>query len=96
MLLALLLSFSGARGDIYYVDGGAGDDGRAGTGGWSDALKTITNALAKASAPSEIWVKSGTYKPSDDNDRTKSFAMKNGVDLYGGFDGTETSRDQRD
>ena len=93
--LSILLSVMMARGSVYFVDGDAGDDTRTGTGGWSDALKTITNALTKASTGSEIWVKSGVYKPSVD-DREKSFTMKNGVDLYGGFAGTESSREQRD
>ena len=95
-VLWLLLGAMASHGAVYYVDGAAGDDARDGTGGWSDALKTLTNAITKASSGSEVWVKAGTYKPSLDNDRTKSFVMKDGVDLYGGFDGMETNREERD
>ena len=39
--------------------------------------------------PTEVWIKSGTYKPE------ASLTMKNNVAIYGGFAGTETSKDQR-
>lgn len=87
---------AGSRGAVYYVDGTGGDEAHGGTGGWGDALLSITNALTKAVAPAEIWVKAGVYKPAADGNRTKSFTLKNGVDLYGGFAGTETLRNSRD
>jgi hypothetical protein len=37
----------------------------------------------------------GTYKHTATADRTISFALKNGVGVYGGFAGTETMRSQR-
>ena len=37
----------------------------------------------------------GTYLPAPNGDRSASFRLKNGVGLYGGFAGSETSRDQR-
>ena len=52
-------------------------------------------ALAAADASDEIWVAAATYKPTATADRTISFALKNGVGVYGGFDGTETMRSQR-
>ncbi|HYX21624.1 MAG TPA: hypothetical protein VFA98_12340, partial [Thermoanaerobaculia bacterium] len=51
-------------------------------------------ALAAATSGDEIWVATATYKP-DPSDRTKSFALKNGVGIYGGFVGNETMRSQR-
>ena len=53
-LAAGCLAALSLQGAVYYVDGAAGDDARDGTGGWSDALKTLTNALAKASSGSEV------------------------------------------
>jgi hypothetical protein len=42
-----------------------------------------------------IWVASGTYVPTKENDRTASFRLKEGVALYGGFSGWETRLEQR-
>ncbi|MBN2377599.1 MAG: hypothetical protein JXD22_14460 [Sedimentisphaerales bacterium] len=53
-----------------------------------------------AVAGDEIWVAAGAYYPSakvgGTSDRHKTFQMINGVAIYGGFNGTETSRSQRD
>ena len=65
---------------------------------WSDAftdLQTALNFSGCSGNLTEIWVASGTYKPTTGTDRTISFAMKNGVAIYGGFVGTETSLSQR-
>ena len=68
----------------------------AGTGCWATAYTELQLALAAAGSGDEIWVAAGTYKPTASADRTISFAMKNGVGVYGGFNGTETLRSQRD
>ncbi len=93
--LYLCLAVNG-EGSVYYVDGLSGDDTHAGTAGWADAVQSVTTALARAVAPAEIWVTTGVYRPTADGNRTRSFVMKDGVDLYGGFAGTETTRGQRD
>lgn len=63
---------------------------------WADAFTDLQSALSAASFGDEIWVAAGTYLPTTGSSRTVSFVMKNGVAVYGGFNGTETLRSQRD
>jgi Immunoglobulin I-set domain/Right handed beta helix region/S-layer homology domain len=67
----------------------------SGSGCWATAFTDLQPALAASNSGDEIWVATGTYKPTSGTDRTVSFAMKNGVGVYGGFAGTETMRSQR-
>ena len=68
----------------------------SGSGCWATAFTDLQPALAAAGSGDEIWVAAGTYLPTATTDRTISFAMKNGVALYGGFNGTESTRGERD
>src|SRR5215467_7671642 len=68
----------------------------SGSGCWATAFTDLQPALAASNSGDEIWVATGTYKPTATTDRTISFAMKDGVAIYGGFNGTETTRSQRD
>ncbi|MBT5605246.1 MAG: SUMF1/EgtB/PvdO family nonheme iron enzyme [Lentisphaerae bacterium] len=89
-------------GNVIYVDDDAvgENDGTS----WTNAYTGIESALAVASNGDEIWVAAGVYRPSADANgdhfpsdaRTKTFQLKDGAALYGGFVGGETSRDQRD
>jgi hypothetical protein len=62
---------------------------------WTNAFTSLQSALTAAASGDEIWVAAGIYKPTATVDRTMSFALKNGVGVYGGFAGTETMRSQR-
>jgi hypothetical protein len=63
---------------------------------WENACGLQT-ALALALPGDEIWVKAGIYTPAADMSSPEySFWLRDGVAIYGGFAGTETSRDQRD
>ncbi|MFN4150884.1 MAG: hypothetical protein ACK4IX_08055, partial [Candidatus Sericytochromatia bacterium] len=64
---------------------------------WANAYTSLQSALQNVNTTSgkEIWVASGTYKPTTDTDSSKTFTLKNGVAIYGGFAGTEISRSQR-
>ncbi len=67
---------------------------------WTLAYTNLQDALAEAADGDEIWVAEGVYYPDEgqgqtNNDVTASFAMTDGVKIYGGFAGTETERSQR-
>jgi predicted outer membrane repeat protein len=81
----------------------AGGDGES----WATAFDKLQDALAcvrsggSCAGVTEIWVAKGVYYPDEgtgitDDDVGASFALIPDVGLYGGFAGTELSREQRD
>jgi hypothetical protein len=70
--------------------GSSANDGSS----WGSPLDLQT-ALGNANC-TEIWVAKGTYTPTTGSDRTISFKVGPGAAVYGGFAGTESSRDARD
>ena len=96
MAFALLPAFAAAQGTRYYVAlevVGTGDGSS-----WGNAT-TLGDALAKAKANDEIWVTG--YKDEGNSKfyfvpTTAGYTLKSGVKLYGGFNGTEKSIDERE
>jgi hypothetical protein len=79
-----------------YVNASAGGSNNGTT--WSNAYTSLQTAIVNANYGDIIWVAAGTYKPSSanslgitTNSRYYHFEMKEGVAIYGGFAGTETS-----
>ncbi|MEN6358311.1 MAG: Ig-like domain-containing protein [Armatimonadota bacterium] len=73
---------------LVFVNGNLASSGDG--SGWASGKKTITEALSMAASGCEVWViaiPNGYY-----NER---ITVPNGVSLYGGFAGTETTRSQR-
>ncbi len=68
---------------------------------WSSAFTDLQSALRTSEAVgpeviSEVWTAAGTYLPTRDPfDRESSFHLVNGVAVYGGFGGSESSIDER-
>ena len=82
-----------AQGKIYRVTAQAttGGDGSS----WEKAIP-LNEALSRAKATDEIWVK-GYENTNVENiyiAPTEGFVLPSGVAMYGGFEGTETSRDK--
>ena len=85
-----------AQSKIYYVSPNGGDDGSS----WQSTM-TLADALNTAKAGDQIWVqgfdtitKDNVYFVPEDHKAT-GFTIKSGVQLYGGFKGTETKLTDR-
>eukprot|EP01083_Nonionella_stella_P230664 815152_1 len=80
---------------IYYVDPSSSSGGSGSS--WNSAFESLDVALTAATRPvDKIWLKGGaTYIPSNPQNRTDCFITNHGLELYGGFAGTETNIQQR-
>lgn len=81
------------NGPIYVNASATGDNN--GTS-WTNAYTNLEDALA-TNPENEIWIKAGIYTPNTTNadPRKATFNLPNGVKIYGGFNGTETDKLQR-
>jgi len=98
-LLVLPQQSAQAAGQRYYVLGNGGNDSNNGTT-WAQAFKNLQKALSVAVTGDEIWVAKAVYYPDNGgsyplDSRDSTFILKNGVKVYGGFAGTESSLTQR-
>jgi hypothetical protein len=97
LLIFTLLFCNLSHATIYYV-ATTGNNANAGTS-WATAKRQVQNAIALASSGDEIWIGYGTYLPTEDafgstapsDNRDKTFFVPDGVKLYGGFDGSEST-----
>ena len=84
-------------GDILFVNPQA--TGNNSGHSWTNAFTDLNDAFTYVNTcnqVTEIWVAAGTYKPTNGTNREKSFILKRGIAIYGGFNGTETSLSERD
>ncbi len=98
--LATTLAHAGEQ--VLYV--AASSTGANNGSSWADAYIDLQSAMDAAEqsggAITQIWVASGTYKPSKRTDpedpRSATFNLIDSVSLYGGFAGFESSLDERE
>jgi hypothetical protein len=93
MITALCCTASLWGQQTYYVTTTGDDAANSGTS-WSEAFRTLHKALASANSGDEIWIAKGTYYPDEGpgiqaNSVAEHFYLKAGVEIYGGFEGTE-------
>lgn len=93
--LSLFLAATPLQAKVFYVTTTGTGDGSS----WTKAFGSIDDALAKATSGDEIWIAVGTYKPTQliksSKKNSRHFPLKDGVSLYGGFAGTETTKEAR-
>lgn len=91
---------AGAPHGTLYVDGVA--TGSADGSSWANAFSSLQDAIDNAPPGSQVWVAAGTYTPSassnggSPDERMVHFSLRNGVEVHGGFTGTETLWEERD
>lgn len=93
LLLAFFLAgMAVAQSKTYYVSPQAKGTGDGSS--WANAT-TLTTALGKAVAGDQIWVQGFETVTAATQLYEGSFTVKSGVQLYGGFEGTETKLTDR-
>jgi parallel beta-helix repeat protein len=83
----------------FYVDSAVVTNGEGDS--WGTAMRYLQDALYEALPGDTIWVAKGTYYPDEgteqtDDDENSLFAIPSGVEVYGGFSGTESNLSERD
>ena len=102
IFLMLLIAVGASAQEIRYVSkqGAYANDGKS----WATAKYNIQDAindLVDNGLTGEVWVAAGTYTPTESTESSggstlyMSFKIPAGISVYGGFEGTETSKDQR-
>lgn len=93
LILALLLITIHAGAKKLYVQADA--QGNKNGTSWKNAYNNLQQALGEAEPGDEIWVASGLYVPTDSEDKSISFQLKEDIRLYGGFRGNEKNISER-
>ncbi len=97
MLSAAFASTGAARAQVLFVDRDATGAGSGAS--WADAVTDLQAGItaALASGARQVWVAEGSYPTtSPGGPASATFTLHDGLGLYGGFAGTETSFPQRD
>ncbi|MEE9439410.1 MAG: T9SS type A sorting domain-containing protein [Saprospiraceae bacterium] len=92
-LYFLIISCFSLNAQVTYVNSAANgaDDGTS----WADAYTNLSDALTNTMT-GDIWVAKGLYTPSNvEADTFNSFVIYNPINIFGGFDGTESNIEQR-
>ena len=100
LVVVLVLMTASAFGKTVYVKQASATSVNGNS--WASAYNNLQTAIDNAISGDQIWVCTGTYKPTkfiDENSvadsRSRAFMLKGGVSIYGGFSGNENSLDQR-
>lgn len=95
----LLFNIVIANAKVIYVTP-TGSGSKNGTS-WNDAYDNLQTAINDANAGDTIWVKKGNYYPTvvvagSTTSYSQFFGLNKNIKIFGGFNGDETTIDQRD
>lgn len=93
-VFCFLLFFSNSfsqSAPTYYVDQAA--VGVADGSSWDNAFQNLQDVIAVANEGDTVWVAQGIYLPNYDS---IPFSLTQDIQIFGGFDGTETNFEDRD
>lgn len=93
-IFTILLLFTNLTSQVFVkIDAVGNNDGIS----WNDAYINLQDAFDNANTGEQIWIAEGIYKPSNNiSPDSNWFEVTQGLEIYGGFIGTEISLDQRD
>ena len=90
--LLLTISFQQSYSQTFVNNNATGmNDGSS----WENAYVDLSFAL-ETTTSGEVWVAQGTYLPSGLLNGSLAFIINSGIDVYGGFNGTESTFEERD
>ena len=101
MLFSIAITFANAQTIRYVTPNGAGN--KSGLS-WNNASNDLQLMVNNSQVGDEVWVSAGQYSPVrpaydlsfvDTFNRDNSFVLKKDVQIFGGFAGNESSRDER-
>ncbi len=102
LIIFYVCSAAQVQAVVRYVKPGSA--GSAPYTSWATASNDLQAVINASVAGDDIWVAAGTYIPNRRadaltiitvGDRDNAFVLKNGVRIFGGFNGTETATNQR-
>lgn len=89
-VLGLFLQAHGQNPNgVVYVKAGGSGDGSSWAQATGDVAQAMTLAKATDDARKDVWIAAGTYQP------TAKLSIPDSVNVFGGFEGTETDVNQR-
>lgn len=90
-----IMTAPSASAVVRYVSPSGTGDGSS----WAKATGNLQAAINASVAGDEVWVAAGSYRPDSlinpKKITSETFFLKDGVSLYGGFAGNETSKEAR-
>ncbi len=83
--------------DIYFVspNGDDSNNGKTWETAFASPQKAIDIAASANVVASQVWIANGIYYNAGGNDSFDSFVLRPNIEVYGGFNGTETKLEER-